>query len=262
MKEFQKFCYPKNHVLPSYTFYQRFIKNTFPIKGRPIVSANDCPTEKISAFVDTFLNPIVQKSKSYVKDTTDFLNLIKSIKIEHDYLIIGPLDVTSLYTQIPHNEGLEAISKALNKYRSHSQNPKNESIVELMKLVLTCNNFQFNKINYLQIQGTAMGSKSAPSYSGCFMTDLEERMLEAYPLKPLIWRRYIDDIYFHWQHGEEELKKWLVHLNNFHAKIKFTSEWSYDSVTFLDTRISINRQEKCLKSDLFIKPTDSNSYCT
>ena len=41
-------------------------KNSPP--GRPIVSANNSPTEKISAFVDFFMNPTVPLLISYVKE--------------------------------------------------------------------------------------------------------------------------------------------------------------------------------------------------
>ena len=41
--------------------------------GRPIVSGNSGPTEKLSKLVDHFLNPLVPTIKSYVKDTTHFL---------------------------------------------------------------------------------------------------------------------------------------------------------------------------------------------
>ena len=48
-------------------------KEKRPPPGRPVVSANECPTEKISAFVDSFVNTYVPIIKSYIKDTTDFL---------------------------------------------------------------------------------------------------------------------------------------------------------------------------------------------
>ena len=40
--------------------------------GRPIVSSNSHPTERISQFVDFHLQPLVTKLPSYVKDTTHF----------------------------------------------------------------------------------------------------------------------------------------------------------------------------------------------
>ena len=51
-------------------------KNKLPPPGRPILSANGCPTERISQFVDFFLKPLVPLMKSYIKDTTHFLQCI------------------------------------------------------------------------------------------------------------------------------------------------------------------------------------------
>ena len=45
---------------------------------RPIISGCCGPTEKISAFVDKLLQPLAQNQKSYIKDTTDFINFIEN----------------------------------------------------------------------------------------------------------------------------------------------------------------------------------------
>ena len=58
---------PQLYLLP------KFHKNINPVPGRPIVSANESPTERISAFVDHFLSPIVQTGCSYIWDMGDFL---------------------------------------------------------------------------------------------------------------------------------------------------------------------------------------------
>ena len=63
--------------------------------GKPIVSANDCATEKISAFADHFLNPMVKERQSYVKDTSDFIQKIEGLELSDDS-ILGTLDVISL----------------------------------------------------------------------------------------------------------------------------------------------------------------------
>ena len=39
------------------------------VPGRPIISANDCPTEKIFKYEDHFLKPLAKNVDSYVKDT-------------------------------------------------------------------------------------------------------------------------------------------------------------------------------------------------
>ncbi len=38
---------------------------------RPIVSGNDGPTEKLSALLDHFLQPLVTSTYSYVRDSSD-----------------------------------------------------------------------------------------------------------------------------------------------------------------------------------------------
>ena len=50
----------------------------------------------------------------------------------------------------------------------------------------------------------------------------------------------------------------LSEINSFHDTIKFTAEWSRSSVTFLDTKVSIEGRR--LVSDLYTKPTDSHQY--
>ena len=53
--------------------------------------------------------------------------------------------------------------------------------------------FEFNGDHYLQVGGTAMGTALAPNYANIFMDMFETRALENYPLKPLLWIRFIDD---------------------------------------------------------------------
>jgi hypothetical protein len=47
----------------------------------------------------------------------------------------------------------------------------------MLTLVLKNNNLTFEGNHYLQINGTAMGTKMAPPYANIFMGDLEERLL-------------------------------------------------------------------------------------
>ena len=48
--------------------------------GRTVISGCNTPTEKISAFVDYHLKPLVPPIPSYVKDTNDFLNKLKDME--------------------------------------------------------------------------------------------------------------------------------------------------------------------------------------
>ena len=73
--------------------------------GRPIISGCEGPTERLSSFVDKLLQPIAQTQKSYLKDTTHFINFIENTKVPRNTILVS-VDVTSLYTNIPQEEGI------------------------------------------------------------------------------------------------------------------------------------------------------------
>jgi len=53
----------------------------------------------------------------------------------------------------------------------------------------------------------------APQYANIFMANLEEKVLNRSKEKPLIYLRYIDDIFLIWTHGESSLKTFHSQLN-------------------------------------------------
>ena len=65
----------------------------------------------------------------------------------------------------------------------------------------------------------------------------ENTFVCSYHLQTLMWKRYIDDIFIIWQHGKEELLKFIKHLNLQHTSIKFTEEISNVSINYLDITI-------------------------
>jgi hypothetical protein len=71
--------------------------------------------------------------------------------------------------------------------------------------LFTHNSFSFNDEFFLQIKGCAMGSRFSPSYANLVMDQLEHKFLANYPLEPLSWPPYIDDIFLLWPHGNESL---------------------------------------------------------
>ena len=225
--------------------------------GRPIVSGSGSPTEKISQFVDHFIGQLVPLSKSYVRDSTNLINILKDFNI-HPGILLCTLDVTSLYTNIPHLEGIQSIKEMLAIHKSPDTLPHNSYIIELLELVLTNNHFEFNGEFYHQVSGTAMGTKLAPSYANLFMAKFEDKHVYTYPLQPLLWKRFIDDIFLIWPHGKKSLLDFIEHLNTVHPTIKFTSDISDTQITFLDLSIYIS--QSTLHTRLYTKPTDSHMY--
>ncbi|MCP3929589.1 MAG: hypothetical protein GY705_10855, partial [Bacteroidetes bacterium] len=258
----QTYEYLLNEECRTSIFYllPKIHKGTTPfVKGRPIVSAVNSPTEKISKFVDHFLNPCAQKTSSYIKDSTHFLNLTQDFKNLPTNTWLVTLDVTSLYTQIDNDRGLTAAKKALDNLRSNPNvKPSNSSIIELLKFVLTKNNFQFNGHNYLQLQGSSMGSRCAPAYANVFMGDFEDKYVYPYGDNIIFWKRFIDDIFCLFQGTEDQILAFIDFLNSWDDKIQFTANYSQKEVPFLDILVKIENNQ--LTTDLYVKPTDSHNY--
>ncbi len=141
------------------------------------------------------------------------------------------LDVTLLYTIIPHTDGIEACKYFLDNNPNNST-LSSEDIFKIIKLILENNYFQFNNTNYIQVMGTAMGSPMAPSYASLFMGKLETDFLQKEKFNPSVWFRFLDDIFMIWNHSTEELEKFIHRLNHFHPTIKFTYTASSTHVSF------------------------------
>ena len=167
-----KVDYPKT---PKFSTFPKLHKEGIP--GRPVIDSMNCHSMQISKYVDYHLQPEVIKLKSYTRDSTDTINKISQLQDktkETDILV--SMDVRSLYTNIPNNEGLQAVTDALNA--SPTQLPT-RVITTFLFLILTLNNFIFNGINYLQRTGCVMGTKCAPSYANIFMGMFEERHISS-----------------------------------------------------------------------------------
>jgi hypothetical protein len=136
--------------------------------GRPIVASFDSPTERISALVDHHLQPLVRKLPSFIQDTNHFLRRLRSIP--HPLppnTIMATIDVCSLYTNIPHPDGLAALRTCLDTRPMHS--PSTKFLITLAEMMITKNNFTFRGHHYIQTKGTAMGTRMAPSYANFFL---------------------------------------------------------------------------------------------
>ena len=94
-----KNLFQNNSKTPNMYFLPKIHKTNNP--GRRIVSSIGSPTSKISHFVDIHLEKIVNKIKSHIKDTTDFINKIETITDLPENTILVTMDVKSLFTNIP-----------------------------------------------------------------------------------------------------------------------------------------------------------------
>ena len=82
-----------------------------------------------------------------------------------------------------------------------------------------------------------MATKMAAAFSVIFMADLEKRLLAASPLKPFVWKRFMDDTFSLWNIPIEEVSIFVNFANSFQPTIKFTCEMSSERAVFLDTEV-------------------------
>ena len=136
--------------------------------------------------------------------------------------------VSSLYTNIPHEEGISACGEALT---SHTvQEPPTHDIIALINYFLKKNNFVFGDKHYLQVHGTAMNTRMAPSMQICLCQS---------------WRNHFS------------LVQLLPNLPcGAHPTITFTANWSYECIPFLDTLVIL--KDGTLFTDLYTKNTDTH----
>ena len=113
--------------------------------------------------------------------------------IAQDALLVTT-DVVGLYPSIPHQVGLKALKETLDT--RENRNIATNDLIKMAEFVLKNNYFDFNGQVKQKISGAAIGTKFAPIYTCIFMDDIESKFLETQSLQPLIWFRYIDDVFF------------------------------------------------------------------
>ena len=146
-------------------------------------------------------------------------------------------DVTSLYTNIPQEEGITTVCEAYEEFYEENPPIPTRYLREMLSLILQENSFQFNGKDYLQTHGTAMGTKMAVAFANIFMAKIEKEILRQSTTKPIFWKRFIDDVISMWNTSRDKIEDFLVKANSFHPTIKFTAEISEIETTFSDTKV-------------------------
>ena len=70
------------------------------------------------------------------------------------------------------------------------------------------------------------------AFANIFMSEVETEILKASDIKPLQWKRYIDDVFSLWGCERDEIQLFIKEANKHHAKIKFTAEISEKEIKF------------------------------
>lgn len=85
-----------------------------------------------------------------------------------------------------------------------------------------------------------MGQPFAPSIANLYAGLMDEKFMKSVEKVPIVWLRYIDDIFGIWEGNENGFHIFLSHLNNFNSHLHFTSNISSTSIDFLDLSVIIS----------------------
>jgi hypothetical protein len=115
--------------------------NTVPPE-RPIISGSGSITEGIGTYTNHHIKDIGTHHDTYLQDTPHFLRIIEQINSGPNLetnVFLATLDVTGLYTNIAHEEGLECVEEQLNQ--KNNQTVPTDFLVKPMEVILYNNVF-------------------------------------------------------------------------------------------------------------------------
>ncbi len=249
---------PHHSKIPHMYGLPKIHKPNIPL--RPIVSSRDSPCRELSKLLLRILTPLVGKTDSFIKNSKDFVEKSKDIKLIDTDILVS-FDVESLFTNVPVPETLKIIESRLNNddtLHQRTQLPVNV-IMELLELCTKCNFFELEGKIYSQDEGMAMGSPLSPVFANIFMEDFEQRALALAVVKPKIWWRYVDDTFVVFPHGDDKLIEFLEHLNKISPSIRLTMEKEIENkLPFLD--VCVVRDRDVLKTTVYRKKTHTGQY--
>ena len=198
---------------------------------RPIVSSVNYATD----FITIWLPPLMKNLLSFIQDPSHFISMIEGRQLPQSCLLAS-IDVTSLYTNIVHDDEIKATIEALHEsYALDEDQLPPEIIGDMLRFILTHNVFEFVERFFLQLQGCTMGNKCSPSYACIYMGLLEKTLQHIGHDKIILWKRYIDDIFVIFNGSKQDFTDYVSEIND---TIKFTFECDLDEIYFLDTTVT------------------------
>ena len=206
------------------------------------------------------MSPLVCNLKTYVKDTNHALQIFNSFQFSNDdtsQRFLYTMDIKSLYTVIPHNSGLEALTYFLDK--RPVLEPPTATLTRLAELVLNLNAYSFKDEFYHQVGGVAMGSKMGPNYACLFVGYVEEQISQQYTgCVPQLHERYIDDVAGVACSRLPQLEEYIAFVSHFYPALQFTHTIPQTELPFLDISLRVSGDR--ISTSIHYKPTDTHSY--
>ena len=227
-----------------------------PMGGWPIAASHSYITRPLSIFVDEYVKPRLHMP-TVLRDSGELIQALESIRLPpHCFLVTA--DVVSLYPNVATKKALIA----LNLLRRETGAPETPLLIQFSRLVFE-NNFlktEFSGDIFHQIFGIAMGTPFAVTATNAFMYYLEKDAVTQYSSHLLLYKRFIDDIFFIWKGPKENLLEFLSCLNSKNDRIKLTHVIDKSSISFLDLFLYKVANFSTLQFSTYQKPLNKYLY--
>lgn len=239
---------PKNYQPPRLYALPKTHKEK--LKFRPIVSNVGTSNHKIAQLIAKKFSHFMKLNTYTVSNSKEFVDIIKVLKLNEPDLLAS-FDVVSLFTKVPVDEAIDCFENRL--INANLSAIEINDIITLTKLCVESPFFVYDGQYYEQTDGLPMGSPLSPLLADIFLDYIECKALNNYHEKPLIWIRYVDDIFLIWNFGKDSLATFHNYLNKQHPKIEFTLElMCNNSLPFLD--VHVKKVNNHIETSVYRKP--------
>ena len=271
-----KECYPSGSTTPTASVS---IKAHKPAKNHParvITSHINAPQEKISAYLNKILKPLIEKSPYVCKNSTEFVKKLKNLKLPPGSKMLS-YDAEALFPSVPINDCISLIEQKLtadSTLKDRTQlSPKD--IKDLLQLCLETTDFIFNDRHNTTNDSGPIGLSLMVTVSQLWMVHTIETAIHIAREKniphPENLEVYMDDcwgtiasrpILRPGLRSQTNLidpaEAFNNCLNEVHHRVKFTREEEVDNkIAFLDVLVH-RHEDGTLSSQIYRKPTNTN----
>jgi hypothetical protein len=216
---------------------------------RPICPDLRTETTASGCFIAQYLKQFMSSIKSYCKNSYMLKDLLLDAPPLGPDAVLLTSDVDSLYPSIPISQALHRVVRKLN-----NKAPEFQLVVELLRIQLAHNYFSFQDKSFQQIRGIPMGKAWAPVVACIYMEEWECSLWKELGAEPLIYVRYIDDIFAVFQ-CRADADKFLIAAAARDPNIRLSETNVGNSVHFLDLQISLNDRGR-FETSIYRKESD------
>ena len=227
---------------------------------RPVVSTCGTITWPLARWLSRSLSNYVGIfSPSHVKNSQEFKQRLNDFARNNDIssLRMISFDVKSLFTNVPTEGVINFIESKIDEGIINPPISKYD-FIQLLKLCVNDNFFEFNKEFYRQKNGIAMGSPLSPVLANIYMEYFESTLLPTLNNQPVFYVRYIDDI-FALVDMDQNNDIFVGRMNTLAPTIQFTYELEHNGeLPFLECRVM--RHTYGFKFDVYRKPSNAGMH--